>query len=93
MDYNDATRFLKDHIISKDDFEAKEAAINAEDGTIVDGSLLTLKDFKMGDNTAQNVTVVVRKGMTSSFIIGENFISKQFGKFNIDKAEKVIVFE
>lgn len=93
MDYNDATRFLKDHIISKDDFEAKEAAINAEDGTIVDGSLLTLKDFKMGDNTAQDVKVVVRKGMTSSFIIGENFISKQFGKFNIDKAEKVIVFE
>lgn len=93
MNYNDAMKFLKDLIVTVDDFEGKAAAINEEDGTIIENSVLTIHNFKMGDNETQDIKVIVRKGLTSSFMMGEDFISKQFGKFNVDKAQKAIIFE
>lgn len=93
MNYTDATRFLKELIVTVDDFENKAAAINEEDGTIIENSVLTIHDFKIGDNETQDVKVIVRKGLTSPFMLGEGFISKQFGSFNVDKAQKAIIFE
>ena len=93
MNHADAMRFLKDHIVSIDDFDAKAAAINEEDGQIIENSVLNLKNFNMGDNEAENVKVVVKKGLTSSFLVGEGFLTRTFGKFTVDKAKKVIIFE
>ena len=93
MNYTDATRFLKELIVTVDDFENKAAAINEEDGTIIENSVLTIHNFKIGDNEAQDIKVIVRKGLTSPFMLGEGFISNQFGAFNVDKAQKAIIFE
>ncbi|MBR3578370.1 MAG: OmpA family protein [Bacteroidales bacterium] len=93
MNHTDAMRFLKDHIVSIEDFDAKAAAINEEDGQIIENSILTLKSFNMGDNEAENVKVVVKKGLTSSFLVGEGFLTRTFGNFTVDKAKKVIIFE
>ena len=93
MNHADATRFLKDHIIVVKDFEAGNAAINPEDGTIVDDAVLVLHDFNLGDNEAKNVKVIVRKGLTSPFFVGEDFLKKQFGNFTVDKVQKAIIFE
>ena len=93
MNHTDAMRFLKDHIVSIEDFDAKAAAINEEDGQIIENSILTLKNFNMGDNEAENVKVVVKKGLTSSFLVGEGFLTRTFGNFTVDKAKKVIIFE
>lgn len=47
----------------------------------------------MGDNEAENVKVVVKKGITSPFLVGEDFLTKTYGKFTVDKAKKAIIFE
>ena len=93
MNHADATRFLKDHIILAKDFEAGNAAIDPEDGTIIDDAVLILKNFNLGDNEAKDVKVIVRKGLTSPFIVGEDFLKNQFGNFTVDKAQKAIIFE
>ncbi|MBR0077723.1 MAG: hypothetical protein IJP72_04920, partial [Bacteroidales bacterium] len=93
MNHADATRFLKDHIILAKDFEAGNAAIDPEDGSIIENSVLILHDFNLGDNEAKNVKVIVRKGLTSPFLVGEDFLKAQFGNFTVDKAKKAIIFE
>ena len=93
MNHADATRFLKDHIILAKDFEAGNAAIDPEDGSIIENAVLILHDFNLGDNEAQNVKVIVRKGLTSPFLVGEEFLRTQFGNFTVDKAKKAIIFE
>lgn len=93
MNYADATSFLKKMIITVNDFEAKAAAINAEDGSIIENSILYLSDVKIGDDYAENVKVVVKKGLTSPIMIGEDFITNEFGTYTVDKAKKLIVFD
>ena len=93
MNHADATRFLKDHIILAKDFEAGNAAIDPEDGSIIDDAVLILHDFNLGDNEAKDVKVIVRKGLTSPFLVGEDFLKARFGNFTVDKAQKAIIFE
>ena len=93
MNHADATRFLKDHIILAKDFEAGNAAIDPEDGSIIENSVLILQNFNLGDNEAKNVKVIVKKGLTSPFLVGEDFLKAKFGNFSVDKAQKAIVFE
>ena len=93
MSFTEAMKFLKKLIITIDDFDSKAAAINEEDGTIFDGAVLTLHDFCMGDNLTQNVKVIVKKGQTVPFVIGEGFINEKFGRFTLDREKNVIIFE
>lgn len=93
MNYTEATKFLLDHIVSINDFDTKEAAINEEDGSIVENSVLTVKDLQLGEDLIPSAKVIVRKGLSSTFMIGEDFIKKNFGNYSVDKANKVIIFE
>ena len=92
MNYADATRFLKEMIITVDDFEAKDKAIKAEDGSIIEGSVLYLKNLKLGEDEADNVKVIVKKSMPAPFVIGSDYISDEFGSFVVDKDKKMIIF-
>lgn len=92
MSYADASKFLKEMIITVNDFEEKEKAINAADGSIIENAVLYLNDLKIGDDVAENVRVVVKKGLTSSFVIGGTFISDEFGNYSIDSDRKLIIF-
>ena len=92
MNYADATRFLKEMIITVDDFEAKDKAIKVEDGSIIEGAVLYLKNLKLGEDEADNVKVIVKKSMPAPFVIGSDYISDEFGSFVVDKDKKMIIF-
>ncbi|HOF45378.1 MAG TPA: OmpA family protein [Bacteroidales bacterium] len=93
MNYADATRFLKEMIITVNDFEDKENSINLTDGSIVEGSAIYLNNLKIGDDTAENVRVIVKKALTSSFVIGGDYITDEFGTYTIDSERNLIVFD
>lgn len=93
MSWTDASKFLKDMIITINDFEEKGNAINAADGAILDNAVLYLTTLKLGEDVAENVRVIVKKGLKSSFVIGGDYISEEFGAYTIDAEKKVILFE
>jgi peptidoglycan-associated lipoprotein len=93
MDYEAATRFLRDITIEIDDFELGEKALKPEDGSIIENSILYLRELTMGDDYAENVKVIVKKGLPATFVIGTEFISEEWGKYTIDKESREILFE
>ncbi len=91
MNYNDAFKFLQQHIITVNDFEEKENAIN-EDGSIKEDAILYLNDLKLGEDYAENVKVIVKKGLNSNFVIGGDFITDEFGSYILDKEKQMLIF-
>lgn len=92
MNYADATRFLKESFITLNDFEEKGAAIQQEDGSIIEGAVLYLEELRIGDDYAENVKVVVKKNQPAAFVIGDKFIENEWGAFTIDKAQNLLKF-
>ncbi|MCQ2283536.1 MAG: OmpA family protein [Bacteroidales bacterium] len=92
MNYADATRFLKESIIKLDDFEEKAAAIQQEDGSIIEGAVLYLEEIRIGDDYAENVKVTIKKNLPAAFVIGDKFIENEWGSFTIDKAQNLLKF-
>ncbi|MCL2291353.1 MAG: OmpA family protein [Bacteroidetes bacterium] len=93
MDYETATRFLREFTIEVDDFELGEKALKNEDGSIIENSVLYLRELAMGDDYAENVRVVIKKGLPAAFVVGTEFISEEWGKYEIDREKGEIVFE
>ncbi len=92
MNYADATRFLKESIISLNDFEERSGAIKQEDGSIIEGSVLYLEELRVGDDYSENVKVTVKKGLPAAFVIGDKYIETEWGGFTIDKAQNLLKF-
>lgn len=61
MDYIEATRYLKEMIITVADFELKDRAIKQEDGSIIENTAFFLREIRVGDDYEENVKVVVKK--------------------------------
>ena len=93
MDYATATKMLQDLTIEIDDFELGEKALNPDDGSIIENSILYLSELVMGDDYAENVKVIIKKGLPAALVIGTEFISEEWGDYSIDKQNKEIVFE
>ena len=93
MSYAAATQFLKDMIITYADFELKDKAIKQEDGSIIENSVLYLKEIRIGDDYAENVKVIVKKGLPSTFVIGETYIQDEWGTYTVDKTKNMIIFD
>lgn len=93
MNYTDAMRLLKDNVIKVEDFEDKAGAIKQEDGSIIEGSVLYLSEIRMGDDYAENVKVIVKKNLPATLIIGDLFISSEWGNYIIDKPRKLLLFD
>ena len=93
MNYADATRFLKESIIKVNDFENKAAAIQQEDGSIIENSVLYLEELRVGDDYEENVKVTVKKGLSAPFVIGDGFIKDSWGEFTIDKEKNQLKFK
>ena len=93
MDYKTASDLLDDLIIEIEDFELGEKALKPEDGTIIENSVLYLRELAMGDDYAENVKVIIKKGLSAPFVIGTDFISEEWGNYNIDRQSKEIIFE
>lgn len=93
MNYADATRYLKDMIITVADFELKDRAIKQEDGSIIENSAFFLRDIRVGDDYEENVKVVVKKGLPTPFVIGDQYIINQWGSYKVDKEKNKIIFD
>ncbi|HPE40077.1 MAG TPA: OmpA family protein [Bacteroidales bacterium] len=93
MNYADATRYLKDMIITVADFELKDRAIKQEDGSIIENSAFFLRDIRVGDDYEENVKVIVKKGLPTPFVIGDQYIINQWGDYKVDKEKNKIMFD
>jgi len=93
IDYQTATNLLNEIIIEIDDFELGEKALKPDDGSIIENSVIYLRELAMGDDYAENVKVIVKKGLPAAFVVGTEFISEEWGKYTIDKQSKEIVFD
>ena len=93
IDLNTATNLLNEILIEIDDFELGEKALKPDDGSIIENSVLYLREFAMGDDYAENVKVIVKKGLPAAFVVGEDFITEEWGKYSIDHQNKEILFE
>jgi hypothetical protein len=47
----------------------------------------------MGDDYAENVKVIVKKGLPAAFVVGLDFIKEEWGNYKIDHQNGEIVFE
>jgi len=93
MDYDVATKLLREIIIEIDDFELGEKALKLDDSSIIENSVLYLRELAMGEDYAENVKVIVKKGLPAAFVIGTDFISEEWGNYILDREKKEIVFE
>jgi len=93
MDLQTATNLLNEIIIDIDDFELGEKALKPDDGSIIENSILYLRELAMGDDYAENVKVIVKKGLPAAIVVGADFISEEWGKYTIDHQNKEIQFE
>ncbi|MDR1758833.1 MAG: OmpA family protein [Bacteroidales bacterium] len=93
INYTTATQFLKDMIITVNDFENKEKAILPEDGSIIENSILYLNELRVGDDYSENVKVVVKKNLKSPITIGERYIREEWGSYTIDETKKILIFD
>ncbi len=89
---DEALAFLKEYKITVKDFDSKEKAFN-EDGSIVDNSILYLTDLKIGEETIENVEVIVVKGQKTAIMYGERKLAEDFGEYTIDKDKKTLTFK
>jgi len=93
VDYETAMRLLQDMTIEIDDFELGEKALKPDDGSIIENSVLYLRELAMGDDYAENVKVIVKKGLPAAFMVGSDFISEEWGNYTIEREKGEIVFE
>jgi peptidoglycan-associated lipoprotein len=93
IDYEAAMKLLQEIVIDIDDFELGEKALKPDDGAIIENSVLYLRELAMGDDYAENVKVIVKKGLPAAFVVGTDFISEEWGNYTIDREKQEIVFE
>jgi hypothetical protein len=80
-------------IVTFDDFEVKDKAIKPEDGSIIENSVLYLTELRVGDDYSENVKVIVKKGLPAAFVIGDHYISDEWGEFTLNKDKKQLIFK
>ncbi len=89
---DEAQIMLKDRKIVVRDFANREKAIN-EDGSIIDKSILYLTTLNIGEETIENVEVVVSKGLKTAVVIGDRKLAEEFGEYTIDNVKKTMTFK
>lgn len=47
----------------------------------------------MGDDYEENVKVIVKKGLPTPFVIGDQYIINQWGTYKVDKEKNKIIFD
>ncbi|MDR0368376.1 MAG: OmpA family protein [Bacteroidales bacterium] len=92
VSYEQAMRFLKDATITVGDFELGVEAIVAEDGTIIDKSVLYLNSVQIGDDVLENVEVKVIKDQKVPIVIGSKTFEEEFGKYTVNQNEGKLIF-
>ena len=92
ISYEQAMRFLREAVITVGDFELQDKAIVAEDGTIIDKSVLYLHTVQIGDDVLENVEVKVVKEQKEPIIIGSKTFEEEFGKYTVNTNDNKLIF-
>ncbi len=86
----EADFMLKNNYLSKDDIKGKKY-YQIADGGITEGTIVTLKEVKIGDAILHNVDASVVKNQKAPLLLGESVLQK-FGTFTVDNVnEKLII--
>jgi peptidoglycan-associated lipoprotein len=93
ISYDQAMTFLKEMIITVDDFEEKVKAIKEDDGTILDKAVVYLRTLQIGEEELENVRMTVVKGQKEAVVIGSKTFIEEFGTYSVDKGEQRLYFD
>lgn len=89
---DEVLQFFNVHKLTVDNFKDKEKAINEEDGSIVENSIVIIPEMSIGTKVKKNVAARVRSGLDVPIIIGDRTLAT-FGEYEIDLKAKELVFE
>jgi len=62
------------------------------DGSISEGTIINLREIKIGNKTLYNIKASVVHNLKSPLLVGQSALEK-FGKITIDNEKSVIIFE
>ena len=85
----EADFMLKNDYLSKDDIKGKKY-YQVADGGISEGTVITLKEVKIGDAVLHNVDASVVKSQKAPLLLGESVLQK-FGTFTVDNINSKLI--
>lgn len=87
----EADFMLKNSYISKDDIKGKRYYQTA-DGGISEGTIITLKEIRIGDAILRNVEASVTKSQKAPLLLGQSVLEK-FGTFTVDNINSKLIIK
>lgn len=87
----EADFMLKNNYLSKDDIKGKKY-YQVADGGISEGTVITLKEVKIGDAVLHNVDASVVKSQKAPLLLGESVLQK-FGTFTVDNINSKLIIK
>ena len=87
----EADFMLKNKYLSKDDIKGKRY-YQIADGGISEGTVITLKEVKIGDAVLGNVDASVVKSQRASLLLGQSVLEK-FGTFTVDNNNNKLIIK
>lgn len=87
----EADFMLKNNYLSKDDIKGKKY-YQVADGAISEGTVITLKEVKIGDAVLHNVDASVVKSQKAPLLLGESVLQK-FGTFTVDNINSKLIIK
>ena len=87
----EADFMLKNNYLSKDDIKGKKY-YQVADGGISEGTVVTLKEVRIGDAVLHNVDASVVKSQKAPLLLGESVLQK-FGTFTVDNINSKLIIK
>lgn len=87
----EADFMLKNNYLSKNDVKGKQYYQTA-DGGISEGTVITLKEVRIGDAVLHNVDASVVKSQKAPLLLGESVLQK-FGTFTVDNINSKLIIK
>lgn len=87
----EADFMLKNDYLSKDDIKGKKY-YQVADGGISEGTVITLKEVKIGDAVLHNVDASVVRSQKAPLLLGESVLQK-FGTFTVDNINSKLIIK
>ncbi len=87
----EADFMLKNNYLSKSDIKGKQYHQTA-DGGISEGTVITLKEVRIGDAVLHNVNASVVRSQKAPLLLGESVLQK-FGTFTVDNINSKLIIK
>lgn len=87
----EADFMLKNNYLGKDDIKGKKY-YQVADGGISEGTVITLKEVRIGDAVLHNVDASVVKSQKAPLLLGESVLQK-FGTFTVDNINSKLIIK